>query len=681
MKGFLSAFYPEALRARLARVWWRVIPILGAVVVGGGLAVNFMWQIDQANDRFAEQKRIDALERLNESRAKLESALDRRLASAYSLAAFASADVYAIDKRFASFARQLVEYGGKVRSVHLARNAVITHVYPLSGNENMLGRDLQKDAKRWAFVQRAIDNSEIVVQGPYAFPKGGIGISAEVPVYVTMTHPSAQSVTTRSLWGLAGIELDLLPLLQEAELISGESDLNFAIRDMNPGAESSAAFWGPATVFELKSDPVRSMIWMPGAKWEIAAVPDAGWAHEIPSANPFRLLVILVAFGMGLAAYFISSQSQHMRGSIEARSRSLEDAEERVRTFFQNASEAVLVMDSEGKFQEINPTFADIIGYTTGELRGHGLRDFTAPEQDIRAVNILLKAWRTGRGVGECVLRRKDGTDVQVEFSVARLQSGAGLPVLMAIGHDITERKSREEILFRHSHELEARDAVSSAISGTTDVEEIMRLGLNRARVYLGYDLGQIFLVTRREPARLEWAMAEGSEDALVAGSRELVFLAGEGLPGRVLEQMKPVFVLDVRYDDHFPRKSAAKEVGYQSAIGVPLKSRGEVIGSMEFLSRQRKAMSESDTALLSAIGEQIGVAVENARLYQKIKDSEADFRSLFENSVEGVYRSTMSGQFLTVNPALVRMLGYDSVDSVLSLDMATQVYAEPDQR
>ena len=59
---------------------------------------------------------------------------------------------------------------------------------------------------------------------------------------------------------------------------------------------------------------------------------------------------------------------------------------------------------------------------------------------------------------------------------------------------------------------------------------------------------------------------------------------------------------------------------------------------------------------------------------------SEADLRRIFDRSPIGIYRSTADGRFLYVNPALVRLLGYDRVEEVLALDLAA-VYADPTVR
>ncbi len=61
--------------------------------------------------------------------------------------------------------------------------------------------------------------------------------------------------------------------------------------------------------------------------------------------------------------------------------------------------------------------------------------------------------------------------------------------------------------------------------------------------------------------------------------------------------------------------------------------------------------------------------------------ESGADYRELFENALEGIYRSTPVGRFLAVNPALVRMLGYDSAAEVLALRLPDDLYVDPNER
>lgn len=71
----------------------------------------------------------------------------------------------------------------------------------------------------------------------------------------------------------------------------------------------------------------------------------------------------------------------------------------------------------------------------------------------------------------------------------------------------------------------------------------------------------------------------------------------------------------------------------------------------------------------------------ERRRVAQELLRSEEQHRSLIERAPYGICQITAEGRFLLVNPALVKMLGYDSASELLALDVSTQVYADPKER
>jgi PAS domain S-box-containing protein/putative nucleotidyltransferase with HDIG domain len=65
----------------------------------------------------------------------------------------------------------------------------------------------------------------------------------------------------------------------------------------------------------------------------------------------------------------------------------------------------------------------------------------------------------------------------------------------------------------------------------------------------------------------------------------------------------------------------------------------------------------------------------------EKIKESEEHYRLLFENSLDGIYRTTLEGRYIDANPSLVKMLGYDSKEELLAIDIPTQLYVRREDR
>ncbi len=71
----------------------------------------------------------------------------------------------------------------------------------------------------------------------------------------------------------------------------------------------------------------------------------------------------------------------------------------------------------------------------------------------------------------------------------------------------------------------------------------------------------------------------------------------------------------------------------------------------------------------------------ERKAIEDALRNSEAGFRSIVDNAPYGILRTTMGGEIVQANPAMVRMLGYDTEAEVLSLNIRTEVYCDPNER
>ena len=74
---------------------------------------------------------------------------------------------------------------------------------------------------------------------------------------------------------------------------------------------------------------------------------------------------------------------------------------------------------------------------------------------------------------------------------------------------------------------------------------------------------------------------------------------------------------------------------------------------------QSKKPLGQTEMSLLMGIAPQIGISINNAIAYQKIKESEARFRSLSENAPDIIYTLGINGEFTYINPAIENILGY----------------------
>jgi PAS domain S-box-containing protein len=85
-------------------------------------------------------------------------------------------------------------------------------------------------------------------------------------------------------------------------------------------------------------------------------------------------------------------------------------------------------------------------------------------------------------------------------------------------------------------------------------------------------------------------------------------------------------------------------------------------------------------TATLDRCFEKIDLEQKNLQATTALQASEERYRSIFENALEGIFRSTPEEGFTDVNPALVHMLGYRSKEEVLALNLQEDLYANPEE-
>ncbi|AFZ08653.1 PAS/PAC sensor hybrid histidine kinase [Oscillatoria nigro-viridis PCC 7112] len=121
-----------------------------------------------------------------------------------------------------------------------------------------------------------------------------------------------------------------------------------------------------------------------------------------------------------------------------------------------------------------------------------------------------------------------------------------------------------------------------------------------------------------------------------------------------------------------------------QSLIIIPLNCSENLVGFLGFESFQ-PATGRSTEILtpLKMVGETIANALERQKAEFALRQSETKYRSIFENAVEGIFQTTPDGRYLSANPALAEIYGYESSTQMLAelTDINRQLYVNPNRR
>jgi GAF domain-containing protein len=178
-----------------------------------------------------------------------------------------------------------------------------------------------------------------------------------------------------------------------------------------------------------------------------------------------------------------------------------------------------------------------------------------------------------------------------------------------------------EELARRH-RELAALNAVATAINQALDLETLLTGAVEQVIQVVGADAGGIRLL---DPVSrcLTLSFSQGISAKYVAAVRDLRL--GEGIVGHVALTGKPALVADMQEDRRLqPRVLAAlRKEGLRSFAVVPLRSRQETVGTVGVVSYTPGAFGAEDLELLTAIGRQLGVAIENNKLRQQALEAE----------------------------------------------------------
>src|SRR5215471_3895511 len=335
---------------------------------------------------------------------------------------------------------------------------------------------------------------------------------------------------------------------------------------------------------------------------------------------------------------------------------------------FEASPDGLSIADREHRVLWANQTFGQMFGYSTSEIVGQPLENLVVPSNRIAESRWVTESLAKGERITlEAKRSRKDGTLLDVVVSCAPLFLDAEVVGFYAGYHDISDRRRVEALssaLYRvaekssSAHDLQQFFAALHGI-----VDELMHARNFYIAIYDSATelLSFPYFVDEQDSAPPSKKLGKGLTDYLIRTGEPLLATP------EVLQAME---------DRGDVARKGSRSLDW---MGVPLKVNSHTFGALVVQTySQNIRYGEKDKELLTFVARQVASAVELKRNELALRRSEARYRSLVQSSVYGIYRSSLEGQFLDVNPALITMLGYGSAEEVLLLDPEKDIFAQP---
>jgi len=328
-------------------------------------------------------------------------------------------------------------------------------------------------------------------------------------------------------------------------------------------------------------------------------------------------------------------ESETMRGKDEE---ALQKSDSFYHTFFDLVPDPMAITDFDnGRIADVNEAFVAWSHYSRDELTGRTTAElgFWVDNESRRAV---LDRLRNTGFVGEIEIefRRARGELRQIVFSGKLIEIGSN-KWFLSVAHDITDRKRAENEL--RENEALLKTYLENAPDG----------------IYMS-DMNGNFLYGNR---RSEEIIGYGRDELIGKNFLELGILSEKSL-----------------------NKAAA-------LLQANIEGRSTGPDEIELINKEGCLIPvEINTSVVQHMGQRIVLAfvrdiTERKRAEEALKNSEAKYRALFENAVEGIFQTTPEGRFISANPAQARVFGFDSPQELMEqfIDIGRQHYANPQDR
>lgn len=304
----------------------------------------------------------------------------------------------------------------------------------------------------------------------------------------------------------------------------------------------------------------------------------------------------------------------------------LHHAEERYTKIVESAIEGVIAISERNVIQYVNTPASSMLGYASAQVTGMSLLALARDEASRSTLERIAKDAEYSYCPCEIQLTRANGSALWALVNASSLvnRKNAQKETVLLLT-DISERKKSEEELQRRYEQISAMQRMSFGLAESLHLNQRLQNALKVVIDVTKFDGGVIYLVEESEK-KLALQFMQGLSDDFI--QRVKTWEIGRGNTGISAKTGKAIFIEDAEHDGVFDPGLRAIE-NIHGFAAIPLFSKSRTLGMLCIIHRQPFFFSEGLRRMLQAFGNQIGFALENAKLYEAARARERDLREM----------------------------------------------------
>lgn len=303
-----------------------------------------------------DTQRNEVIREINSVKDRLKTSLSYGLSATKTLAFIV--ENYGVPEDFSSVAKEILNSNKNIDALQLTRKGVITHVYPIEGNEKVIGYDILNDSFTNKEAYKAIEKKELFFAGPFELKQGGIAIVGRLPIFIDT-----------GFCGFSVVIIKLSTLLKASGIDTLQNNrFIYQLSKVNPNTKKEE-FFLPNSIKLNKEQTVS--VEVPDGEWKLYVMPK--YNHHFFDSITFSIIGIGLSIICGLFSWYLANQPEKLNRLVEEKTSQLNTIQNNYKITLERVSDAFVALDKTWRYTYMNKKAGDIFQRDPQQMIGKNI--------------------------------------------------------------------------------------------------------------------------------------------------------------------------------------------------------------------------------------------------------------------------------------------------------------------